>query len=214
MGQTEVEQEQADSSSVFSFATASSGDAPAVALTPVAHATPSREHHCSVCWSPLCKDAINLFPDSAESGSTPQKDAHEDSGDFETGDGEGESKKEKKQKKEREVITTKCGHVFHSSCLLETKIRKPECPMCRAKLTPITNPLLVSSHMTMDSQESDTDNFQATYMRDAVIHASHRGRNAVRLALERKRIEKERVEADAEQLATSAVSQNNATVSE
>ena len=94
------------------------------------------------------------------------------------------------------MITTKCGHVFHSSCLLETKIRKPECPMCRTKLTPITNPLLVSS--TMEREAEDGDNFQATYMRDAVIHASHRGRNAVRASLERQRITREKEAAERE----------------
>ena len=95
-------------------------------------------------------------------------------------------------KKPASVTKTRCGHYFHKRCLLETKLRKPECPMCRAPITPITNPTTVNSALLMQSEDLFASN-----MRDAVIHASHRGRNAVRAALQRQEEQERAAEAAA-----------------
>ena len=86
------------------------------------------------------------------------------------------------------VIKTKCGHYFHKRCLLETKMRKANCPNCRAPLTPVTNPITVATAIQREELFSSS-------ISDAVIHASHRGRNAVRLALLRQEEEQRRQEA-------------------
>jgi len=137
----------------------------------------SRCENCSICWSPLCKPVTGaLFPphESRESG--------EESEDY------GESKSQSVPSEpieprsplanQKSTTQTRCGHIFHTKCLMETKLRKAECPNCRCQLTPITDPLHVSSAMQADPA------LYTSSLRDAVIHAAHRGRNAVRLALE------------------------------
>ncbi len=65
------------------------------------------------------------------------------------------------------VVETKCKHVFHQQCLEEAKSRIAKCPLCRSELSPTTIP----------------NNFISRNMRESVIAAAQRGRNAVRLAI-------------------------------
>jgi len=128
----------------------------------------SRCENCSICWSPLCKPVALFAQEPAES----------------------EEQEESKSQtippavpstpliNQKTTTQTRCGHVFHTTCLMETKLRKPECPNCRCQLTPITDPLHVSNAMQEDPA------LYTSSLRDAVIHAAHRGRNAVRAAIE------------------------------
>ena len=104
---------------------------------------------CSICWSPM---ELRLPGDAV----SPR------------GSGSAE--------KPSSVTKTKCGHVFHRRCLMESKIRNAQCPNCRAPLTPITNPTAVITEIG----QSDFG------IRASIIHASHRARNAVRAALRAK----------------------------
>ena len=123
---------------------------------------------CSVCWSPLSRlEGRELFGGqngeiSSDSGVSEDK----------SGENSGENSEENSGEKSREVITTKCGHRFHEACLMQVKVRKAECPYCRAPLTPILNPGVVAAAMESESLPSTT-------RRDAIIHASIRARNAV-----------------------------------
>ena len=65
------------------------------------------------------------------------------------------------------VVETKCKHVFHQQCLEEAKSRIAKCPLCRTELSPTTIP----------------NNFISRNMRESVVAAAQRGRNAVRLAI-------------------------------
>ena len=142
----------------------------------------NRCNHCSIFWSPLCKPA-SLFAGSP----APEY-------------GEGEKQEESRlhaispavtstpRKTQKSTTQTRCGHMFHTKCLMETKLRKPECPNCRCQLTPITDPLYVSSAMQEDPELYNSS------LRDAVIHAAHRGRNAVRAAIEAREAAKVREE--------------------
>ena len=142
----------------------------------------SRCENCSICWSPLCKP-VSLFGGAA----APEN-------------GEREEQEESKTKimsptvpstpmaNQKSTTQTRCGHIFHTKCLMETKLRKPECPNCRCQLTPITDPLHVSSAMQEDPE------LYTSSLRDAVVHAAHRGRNAVRAAMEAREAAKVREE--------------------
>lgn len=57
-------------------------------------------------------------------------------------------------------------HQFHTSCLKDVKERRPECPLCRALLTPCTG--------------SINRVFVENSTRMAIVQAASRGRNAVR----------------------------------
>ena len=148
---------------------------------------------CSVCWSPMNAKFIGNMSTPVNSSSSSSSGSSGAAtctcvGDTENAENNIENS-HANTKKPASVTKTRCGHYFHKRCLLETKLRKPECPMCRAPITPITNPTAVTSGLLMQSEE-----LFASSMRDAVIHASHRGRNAVRAAMQR-REEQERVEA-------------------
>jgi len=78
-----------------------------------------------------------------------------------------------------DVVTTRCRHKFHCSCLLQSKLKgKIECPMCRAKLTP-------PHQSTIESILGANDGPSQSLIRETIIQASRRGREAVRLALAR-----------------------------
>jgi hypothetical protein len=157
--------------------------------------TPKRKDHtincdnCSICWSPLCKP-VTLFT---------EVQAEENIGIKETEDAIEEPKTYTDQEnlsdnhiaQKINTTQTKCGHTFHTKCLLETKLRKAECPNCRCALTPITDPLHVSTAMYTDPT------LFTSSLRDAVIHAAHRGRNAVRAAMQAREAERERQRIDA-----------------
>jgi len=65
------------------------------------------------------------------------------------------------------VVETKCKHVFHQQCLEEAKARIAKCPLCRTELSPSNIP----------------NSFISRNMRESVVAAAQRGRNAVRLAM-------------------------------
>jgi hypothetical protein len=154
-------------------------------------AKPCKEN-CSICWSPMVINAKS--PPSPKQTQTQTQTQT-------LGDMTPKSTiAERKEKKMRSVTKTKCGHIFHKKCLLETKLRKAECPNCRTQLTPITNPITIHNAMNRDRNRDDrvddvqNDLFQAN-LTDAVIHAAHRGRNAVRAKL----LEQERLQQQQQQ---------------
>ena len=59
--------------------------------------------------------------------------------------------------------------------------------MCRSQLTPVSNPATVATAI-------ETQSLQPSSMRDAVIHASIRARNAVKRSLELQRMRREQDE--------------------
>lgn len=81
------------------------------------------------------------------------------------------------------ISTTRCGHRFHSECLLQSKIKgKYNCPMCRSVLTP--PPTSVFS--TLQAEPTDTEYPSDTpenRLREAIVASSRRGRDAVRLSM-------------------------------
>mmetsp|Transcript_23845 Transcript_23845/g.34977 ORF Transcript_23845/g.34977 Transcript_23845/m.34977 type:complete len:180 (-) Transcript_23845:138-677(-) len=96
---------------------------------------------------------------------------------------------------DREVTETQCKHLFHLACLHEFKTRnRSDCPVCRRKLTPL-----------QWQQETEgvalvpdvADRLTAAYIisegttQQQIVSAARRGRNAVRMAMERRRIEQE-----------------------
>ena len=128
---------------------------------------------CSVCRSPMSVSNCMASGDEDEVADTPEGDENargvgNRDGGSDSGSGSGDP---------RSVTKTRCGHFFHKACLLEVKIRKAECPMCRSQLTPVSNPATVATAI-------ETQSLQPSSMRDAVIHASIRARNAVRRSLE------------------------------
>ena len=126
----------------------------------------SCDYTCSVCRSPMSVSKCLAFgPD--ENGPEAEENAGEDN----TGNIHDRSNYS------CSVIKTRCGHFFHNQCLLEVKIRKAECPMCRSQLTPVSNPQTVAAAIV-------TQSLQPSSMRDAIIHASIRARNAVKRSLE------------------------------
>ena len=116
--------------------------------------TPIGKQSCSICWSPM----------------EHRLSGHEVSPRRGCGSAE----------KPASVTKTKCGHVFHRRCLMESKMRSAQCPNCRAPLTPITNPTAVTTEIERSGFST------STAIHDAIIHASHRARNAVRAALKAK----------------------------
>ena len=149
---------------------------------------------CSVCWSPLASSSSSeireLFEDNNAEFSDNSGDNGENYSKIEISGGETDpsnyrSATSTPRTASKKVTRTKCGHIFHEKCLLETKIRKPECPYCRHPLTPILNPAVVATAM-------ENETLQPTTRRDAIIHASIRARNAVLRANARRERERER----------------------
>ena len=135
---------------------------------------------CSVCWSPLSRlESRELFGDQSDEDDTDRVVSRGEDG-INGGLSSCENDdKESGGRVERKVIKTKCGHSFHEACLMQVKVRKAECPYCRAPLTPILNPGVVASALESESLPSTT-------RRDAIIHASIRARNAVLRANEQR----------------------------
>lgn len=140
---------------------------------------------CSVCWSPLSHSKVSaLLRDEIKRDQANPEDEEgvavcTESVDTRVSSGDSGNP--------RSLTKTKCGHLFHKGCLLEVKIRKPECPNCRCALTPVSNPQTVPAALEMQS-------LQPSSMRDAVIHASIRARNAVKRSLELQRMRREQDE--------------------
>ena len=126
---------------------------------------------CSVCWSPLSRLECRELFGGQDGEISSDCGVSEDKSEENSGENSGE--------KSREISTTKCGHRFHEACLMQVKMRKAECPYCRAPLTPILNPGVVASALESESLPSTT-------RRDAIIHASIRARNAVLRANEQR----------------------------
>lgn len=103
---------------------------------------------------------------------------------------------------EREVAETRCHHFFHLNCLHEVKARgRSQCPVCRGALTPLAtvnsnqhnqinnnNNNLYLSHFASSSGASSLAYPLAmrSGQREEIVSAARRGREAVRLALERR----------------------------
>lgn len=85
---------------------------------------------CSVCLSPFCAPRPGYAGalDFADCGS--QEDA-DDAGIHTAGGEDGG-----RAAGPPGLVTTRCNHTFHACCLEQVRRRKPECPNCRAKLTP------------------------------------------------------------------------------
>lgn len=90
-----------------------------------------------------------------------------------------------------DISETKCKHLFHRSCLDEMKSKsKSQCPICRAPLTPPTNPPSMRSepHRTLSTSHSNQMISNVMYQNHTVtpasiVNAARRGREAVRLAI-------------------------------
>ena len=66
---------------------------------------------------------------------------------------------------EREACRLKCGHAFHSSCMIQSALHDPRCPVCRAELAqkpaPAAGPSVLNIELTMgDVQEAFEQDFQ------------------------------------------------------
>ena len=96
------------------------------------------------------------------------------------------------------VVTTKCKHHFHVSCLLKAKQRNCMCPNCRTELTPLTEadkteltgyaidtspiPVPVSRQLPAPTSRSVQiiPAVNESSISHAIVEAATRGRNAVR----------------------------------
>ena len=81
------------------------------------------------------------------------------------------------------ISTTRCGHRFHTECLLQSKLKgKYSCPMCRSVLTP--PPTSVFNTLQAEPTETEYPSDTAeNRLRDAIVASSRRGRDAVRLSM-------------------------------
>ena len=178
-------------------------------MTPDVKRAPEGLVSCSVCWSPLnmekCRALLlqdeedqedrqqNSSSSSGSSSSSSTHGAEEESCGCDENSSSSSSSTAPSSSSSgggRSVTKTRCGHLFHKRCLLEVKIRKAECPNCRCELTPVSNPQTVPAALEAAS-------LQPSSLRDAVIHAAMRGRNAVRRKMEleeRRRAEMVRAE--------------------
>lgn len=64
-----------------------------------------------------------------------------------------------------EACHLKCGHTFHSSCVLQSALHDPRCPVCRAELAhkpePAATPNVLNIELTMgDVQEAFEQDFR------------------------------------------------------
>ena len=116
------------------------------------HTVSCCEDLCSVCLSPFAQPCAKIsFDFDQEGGEPPRKDKDTDK--------EMEKGKEKEKGEESEYplrVVTRCKHVFHKSCLDKAKMRKAECPNCRAALTPIAPSVVVNE--TVDVRQSIVSN--------------------------------------------------------
>ena len=145
-------------------------------------------HCCSVCWSPLSESKVSRLMEDDESPEQSPEDEEGVVSPVENTSVEmSSSASGASSGSPRSLTKTKCGHLFHKRCLLEVKIRKPECPNCRCALTPVSNPQTVPAALS-------TQSLQPSSMRDAVVHASIRARNAVKRSLELQRLRREQDE--------------------
>ena len=95
-----------------------------------------------------------------------------------------------------DISETKCKHLFHQNCLDEMKSKtKSQCPICRAPLTPPSNPPSVSSLSTQPFSAQNNSTFYShqfinhshnphhSATQASIVNAARRGREAVRMAI-------------------------------
>lgn len=72
-----------------------------------------------------------------------------------------------------------CGHVFHSSCVLQSALHDPRCPVCRveiAKRPPTSPPRVVNVELTMNDVDSAMDDEYHSMRRRQHNYAARRRR--------------------------------------